>query len=429
MALPVSDTAPLRLPHILALYIGSVLGCGILLLPGLAAEIAGPASLLAWIIMTALVLPMSLTMGLLSVKYPNTGGVSHFVATAFNHQMGSLIGWFFLLSVVIGAPVLALTGAGYISSAFGLGRGWLVIIAAAILVIGIFLNYIGMKMTGQVQIAVVLTTIVILVVAFAGSITGVEPARFTPFMPNGWESVGHATTLVFWCFIGWEAVSHISEEFEDPERDVGKATVIAAGIISSLYLLTAFVVVGTGRYGPGISEVSLISLIQMNYGLYGGLFGGIAALFICIAPAIAYIGAASRLACSLAVTGYAPKSLARLSVRFGTPLGGLVFLSLCFALLLGIFGAGILPLATLIQLPNATFILTYLGGCAAGLFLLKGNRMGVWMSGISLILSFIIFLFVSWAILYPILITLVWSGYLVLSGKNKGIFRIRSDKK
>ncbi|MEK0452983.1 MAG: L-methionine/branched-chain amino acid exporter YjeH [Synergistaceae bacterium] len=87
--------ATLRLPQIIALYVGSVLGSGILIIPGVAAEIAGPASLISWGIMTLLVLPMALTMGLLSAKYPNAGGVSSFVTDAFNPHIGSLIGWFF----------------------------------------------------------------------------------------------------------------------------------------------------------------------------------------------------------------------------------------------------------------------------------------------------------------------------------------------
>ena len=70
--------ATLKLPQIIALYIGSVLGSGILIIPGVAAEVSGPASLLAWGLMTIFMLPMALTMGLLSAKYPNVGGVSLF---------------------------------------------------------------------------------------------------------------------------------------------------------------------------------------------------------------------------------------------------------------------------------------------------------------------------------------------------------------
>lgn len=104
----------LSLPQIVALYIGAVVGSGILLIPGLTAELAGPASIIAWLVMSILVIPMALTMGLLSAKYPNTGGVSHFVRLAFGDRPANCVGWFFLLSVPIGGPILAVTGANYI---------------------------------------------------------------------------------------------------------------------------------------------------------------------------------------------------------------------------------------------------------------------------------------------------------------------------
>jgi len=83
------------LPQAVALYVGAVLGSGVLLVPGLAAEIAGPASLLAWGLMTLLVLPMALVMGLLSARFPNAGGVAYFVSRAFGTKAGALTGWFF----------------------------------------------------------------------------------------------------------------------------------------------------------------------------------------------------------------------------------------------------------------------------------------------------------------------------------------------
>lgn len=411
--------ATLGLPQIIALYIGSVLGSGIMILPGVVADSSGPASLLAWVLMSLLVIPMALTMGLLSIKYPNSGGVSHFVSKAFNPDVGSLIGWFFLLSVVVGAPVIALVGAGYACAAVGLGDSSRLVLAAFILLTGILTNYVGMKMTSQVQIAVVVTTIVILVSAFAGSILAVDPKNFSPFMPFGWESVGQAGTLIFWSFLGWEAISHISEEFEDPERDVVKGTIIAALVIGVLYIGTAFVVIGTHSYGPGISDVSLIQLIKVSFGQYGVVFAGFAALFICIAPVIAYIGAACRLAYSLSITGYAPAFLSRLSDRFQTPVGGLGFLAVCFTILLWIFNSRVLSLSTLIQIPNATFILTYLGGCAAGVVLLGDRRFGVLVSVISLAMTAVVFLFVGWTVIYPAIITLVWGGFLMYRRRNE----------
>jgi amino acid efflux transporter len=415
----------LRLPQVIALYIGAVLGSGILILPGLAADLSGPASLISWGIMAVLVMPMALTMALLSATYPDTGGVSSFVAKAFNPQLGSLIGWFFLLSVVVGAPVIALTGAGYVCTGAGLGDIWRVMIAAAILAAGLLLNYTGMRITGMVQVAVVLTTIIILIATIAGSLTLIGPHNFTPFMPYGWESIGHTTTVLFWCFVGWEAIAHISGEFEKPEQDAIRGTVIAALVISTLYFLTAFVVVGTHSYGPALSDTSLIVIIKQSFGHLGAIIASIATLFICFAPAIAYIGAASRLAASLASRGFAPYQLAWFSYRYETPLGGLLFLSICFALILSVFSTGIVSLSTLIQIPSGTFILTYIGGCAAGVVLLKDTRFGVVLSTISLVLTTLIFLFINWVIIYPLCIAIIWVLFMVITKKHIGMFVFR----
>ena len=302
----------LRLPQVIALYIGAVLGSGILILPGLTAELAGPASLLAWGLMGVLVVPMALTMGLLSARYPDAGGVSFFVTRAFNPQIGSLIGLVFS-----SFSHRRCSGSCTYRSRF------MYVLQSVLVICGdsrsqlssyppeIILNYTGMKITGQVQVAVVLTTVIVIIGAIIGSFTSMAASNFRPFMPYGWESIGHASAVLFWCFIGWEAVSHISSEFENPGRDAIWGTLISAVIISILYFLTAFVVVGTHTYGNALSDVSLIHIIKASFGQSGAIVAGIAALFICMAPAIAYIGAASRLACSLATNGFAPVFLSR----------------------------------------------------------------------------------------------------------------------
>lgn len=404
-------TASLNLRQIIALYIGSVLGSGILLLPGITADLAGPASLVAWGIMSLLAIPMALTMGLLSIRLPHAGGVSHFVTKAFNPRSGSLVGYYFLSSAIMAVPVIALTGAGYACSAFGIGEQGRIPVTILILAIGLCSNYRGMRLTGQVQLAVVVATIVILAGAVTGSLHSINPTNFSPFLPNGWMSVGHAATLIFWCFLGWEAIAHVTEEFEDPGRDVLKGTIIASVIISILYLATVWAVIGTHSYGPGISEVSLIHLIGIAAGSEGKVITGIITLFITIAPSIAYIGAASRLAYTLSRSGSAPRFLSRLSPRYQTPTGGLAFLAACFVLILLVYDTNVISLATLIQIPNATFILTYLGGCIAGMILLRDNRLGMSVSIISLLFTGAVLCFVGWAIIWPVIITLLWAGY------------------
>ncbi|MNI67045.1 putative transporter [compost metagenome] len=128
-------------------------------------------------------------------------------------------------------------------------------------------------------------------------------------------------------------------------------------------------------------------------------------MLICTATIIAYIGAASRVAYSLSRQGDAPKWMGILSKRYHTPVGALIFLSICFILVLLLYGSKVVSLTTIIQLPNASFILTYLFGCAAGVRLLRDSKWGVSISLISLLCTAFVFPFTGWAILYPCVIT------------------------
>ncbi|MGC7873372.1 amino acid permease [Desulfosporosinus sp. SYSU MS00001] len=413
------------LPQAIALYIGAVLGSGVLIVPGLAAEIAGPASLLAWGLMTLLILPLALSMGLLSSKFPNAGGVSYFVTKAFGPETGSLVGWFFLMSVPIGAPVAALTGAGYMSAAMGWSDSMRVALAAVMLAVGLFINIVGMKVAGQVQIAVVLAIVAVLMAVIVGAVPNIEYVNFRPFMPHGWWSVGKAASILFWCYIGWEAVSHLSEEFIDPQRAAVKGVTIAAVVVGLLYFLTAFATVGTHNYNTAGSDASLVLVISKLFGRWGALAAGLTGVFICTATIIAYTGAASRLAYALAREGKAPRWMSVLSKRFGTPIGGIAFLVLCFAAVLYVYASGGISLTTLIQIPNATFILTYLGGCAAGIRLLKGSFWGVRLSWLSFLSTAAVFPFVGWAILYPLVIIVGFGMTSRIRNRNSLSFKYR----
>ncbi|WP_226003179.1 amino acid permease [Paenibacillus sp. BJ-4] len=394
------------LPQAIALYIGAVLGSGILIVPGLAAQMAGPASLLAWGFMTLLILPMALSMGLLSAKFPNAGGVSHFVTLAFSPRAGAYIGWFFLMSVPIGAPVAALTGAGYMTAAMGWGEESRIMLAAAMLAVGLVINWIGMKVAGRIQIAVVIAIVAVLIFAIAAALPQMKPVHFIPFVPHGWLPVGQAAAILFWCFIGWEAVSHMSEEFTNPQRAAVKGVTIAAVIVGLLYFLTALATVGTQSYLAGGSDASLVWVISRAIGPWGAVIAGLTGIFICTATIIAYVGAASRVAFALSRQGHAFRWMGMLSRRFHTPIGGIAFLTVCFVIIMSLYSSGAVSLTNLIQFPNATFILTYLGGCAAGIKLLRGSRWGVAISSVSFISTAVVFPFVGWAMLYPCLISI-----------------------
>ena len=95
-----------------ALYVGAVLGPGLLIVPALAAEAAGPASLVAWAALLVLSAPLAATFAALGVRFPEAGGTAAYVRAAFGRRPGAVTGWWFLVGVVLGAPAVAVRG-GY----------------------------------------------------------------------------------------------------------------------------------------------------------------------------------------------------------------------------------------------------------------------------------------------------------------------------
>lgn len=102
-----------------ALYVGAVLGTGILVLPAVAAETAGPASVLAWLALVVLSLPIALTFAAISREHPDAAGFSGAIERAFGSRWGAVAGWLFLAQAPTGYVIAALIAGEYAASVVG----------------------------------------------------------------------------------------------------------------------------------------------------------------------------------------------------------------------------------------------------------------------------------------------------------------------
>lgn len=401
-----------------SLYVGAVVGSGVLLVPGLAAEIAGPASLLAWVLMSFLVVPPVLTLGLLSARYPDAGGVATFVRTAFGRSAGAVVGWFFLLSVPMGAPIVAVTAAAYVGAALPLGGAGQAGAAVVILVVVLATNLLGMRLAGGVQVLVIAAVVGVIVFTVGGALSKIEAANFIPFAPHGWPAVGQAAAVMFWCFIGWEAVTHLSEEFVDPQRDVLRSVGLSLGVVSVLYFMVALATVGTGSYGGESGSYAALAVMMRDLvGPAAGAVTGVTAFLICIAAANAYVGGAARVALALARAGAAPRFLGRVDAMRSVPVGGLCFVGTGAAVFLGLLLTGRVTVAELILFPNATFVAIYLGGSLAGIRLLRDTGWGVRTAWMSLAATAAVYVFLGRAALLPPTVVLAWGFFTFFKGR------------
>ncbi len=167
-----------------AVSIGAVLGTGVVGLPALGAHIAGPASLVAWLALIILSIPLASTFASLGARYPDAGGVSTYVRQAFGARAAAVVGWCFFFAVPTGAPAAALFGGAYVASAFGGGRRTELLACAAIILIVTATNYGGIRLSGGVQLALAATLVVLLVITTALALPHGHLTNLHPFAPQ-----------------------------------------------------------------------------------------------------------------------------------------------------------------------------------------------------------------------------------------------------
>ncbi|VBB08436.1 amino acid/polyamine transporter i [Lucifera butyrica] len=390
-----------------ALTIGAVLGSGVLVLPALAANIAGPASIISWLLMGLLAVSIVIVLANLAGRWPNSGGIAFYAERAFGPTAGTVTGWLFLGTVPIGAPVGALIGANYVALFLSLTQAETTLLAATMLAVALFFNYRGISLSGKVQLAVVSTIAVILLIAIISSFSQVKTQFFIPFAPNGWIPVGVAMTVLFWAFVGWEMIAHLAEEFKNPARDIGLSLGISLLVVNLLYLLLALVIIGTGAYrGPGQSA-ALAALTSHSLGPWAGAIIAVLGFLVCYGTIHTYIAGFSRLIYAQAKQGNFPFYFAALHPRYQTPHKVLQILFFIFGLVLIIGYRFNHDLTALIQFTSAIFIAVYIIGMASAVKLLREVPLARISAVISFCLCIVIYCFTGWASLYPLVLSLI----------------------
>lgn len=349
--------------HGTAMTVGAVIGAGVLVLPALAAEEAGPASLVSWALMGLFTLPMLAAIAQMSSRFPNSGGIAAYARQAFGSGMERLAGFLIFAAVPIGVPPITLIGASYFNSLFGWGSDAAYITAAAMVFTAAALNWRGVEISGRAQLCAVGVIVAVLLFVTLSSLGSVRAANFTPFAPHGAGAAAHAMSLLFFAFLGWEMIGHLAEEFKNPLRDIPRSLGAAFAIVCAVYIALAFVIVGSGVYRESAST-AMISLIRQRWG--GGAASALALLgfVICYCPLHTYTAGFSRLLYSQAREGFFPERFGALHPLYNTPYAALFFFAALNFALLFLSWALSWDLKPLMKIPSAIFLFVY----AIGMF-------------------------------------------------------------
>ncbi|WP_332237399.1 APC family permease [Sporolactobacillus sp. KGMB 08714] len=395
-----------------ALTIGAVLGCGILVLPSITANNAGPASLLSWILMSLISFPIVLTIAHLAQIMPSAGGIAAYVERAFGPMTSSVLSWIMLGSIPVGVPIVALTGAFYVNDILPVNIWEVIGMAALILAVSLFLHVRGIELSAKVGLGVICGILGLLITAVAVSAPYIRRDAFTPFVPDGWLSVGSASVIIFFSFVGWEMIVPLAEEFKNPEKDIFVSLLLGAFCIAILYISVSFVTVGTHSYGGKKEIASLSILISKGLGTAGAALTTVLALFITFSSVHANIAGFSRMVYAQARGGNFPAFFAALHPQHRTPVRVLAVLGAIFGIVLILYGWVRPDLGTLLKGPSAVFITSYILTMLAALKILRPLTIGWLMAFLSLTFSVILLFFSGWAILYPAALSALGVLYL-----------------
>jgi len=392
--------------HLIALGIGAIIGAGIFVLTGhAAASYAGSGVVVSFAIAGTGCLFAGLCYAEYAAMIPVAGSAYTYTYATMGRLMAWIIGWNLVLEYLAAGSTVAVGWSGYFSDLMAKQLGMPIpaafdgapfklegfhnlvatgayfnLPAVALVALVTFVLIVGVNMSANFNnLMVAIKLVIVLVVIFVG-FSHIIPANHEPFIPAntgtfgqfGWTGVFRATGVIFFAYIGFDAVSVAAQEARNPQRDVPLGILGSLLICTVLYMLMSWVVTGIAAYPtlnvahPVSQAVEAIPETQwltpyVNVGAVVGLASVVLVLLL----------GQSRIFYAMAKDGMIPPLFSDIHPRFKTPWRGSLITGAFCAL-----GAGILPLDILGELVSIGTLLAFVIVCV-GVMMLRVQRPNV----------------------------------------------------
>lgn len=316
----------------IAIGVGTMIGAGIFVFPGLAAGRAGPAAAGSFAIGAVIALLVALPASELATAMPKSGGGYYFVSRAMGAVAGAVVGISIWLGLVF-ATAFYLVGFGNYAAEVllqaGVSLGGVPVIVPLGLVTGAFLtalNAVGTENAAKLQNYVVglLLAILVLFLSYGGlDAVGVFGAESTPerFLPFGPLPVFTTAALVFTSYLGFAQVATVAGDIKQPGRNLPLAMVVSVVAVGVLYVATIFVAtsaIPSAELGE-LGETAIVIVADELLGTVGAVAILVAGLLATLSSANASILSTSRAVFAVSRDALLPKWASRMNLRYGTP--------------------------------------------------------------------------------------------------------------
>jgi APA family basic amino acid/polyamine antiporter len=356
-----------------ALGIGAVIGTGIFVTIGEGIGKAGPAVVLSFMLAGLTCAFSALCYAELASSIPVSGSAYTYAYATMGELIAWIIGWDLVLEYGVSIAAVAVGwGANlnsFLDTAFGfklpdsisLARekgGVLNLPAVAIVIAVMFLLVRGVRETTRTNFIMVAVKLVILaffiVVAFAAAFNG---DNLSPFSPEGSHGVVSAAALIFFAYIGFDAVSTGAEEAKEPKRDLPIAIIGSLVICTIVYILVSIAAVGSlDAKALQESEAPLATVLDEGAGIsWAASLLAFGALVAITSVLLTIFYGQTRIIFAMARDGLMPRNIAKVSPRYGTPAKLTIGLGAFIAVL-----AAFIPLNEIVQLVNIGTLFAFL---------------------------------------------------------------------
>ena len=377
--------------NLTALGIGSIIGTGIFVLTGTAAaQNAGPALVISMVIAAVACGFAGLCYAELAAMIPVAGSAYTYAYATVGELIAWIIGWDLILEYALSGATVAVGWSGYfvsfmsdlgihippeltaapgttvalasgatVAGAFNLPATIIVLLVSALLVIGI------KESAGTNTVLVVIKSMVLVLFVVAG-VSFINRDNLTPFIPPntgefghfGWSGILRGAGVIFFAYIGFDAVSTAAQEAKNPQRDMPTGILASLAICTVLYIAVAVVLVGIVPYQRLNTASPLAVGIDATGLTWLSPVIKVSALFGMFSTMLVQLLGQTRIFYSMSRDGLLPDAFGRVHPRFRTPHLSTMLTGVVIAL-----AAGLLPIGVLSQLVSMGTLLAFVLVC------------------------------------------------------------------
>ncbi len=280
-----------------ALGLGAVVGTGIFAILGKAVGDSGPAIVVSFVLAGITCLFSALSYAEMAAAVPVSGSAYTYSYATLGELIAWIIGWDLILEHGFSVAVVAVAFGGYLKglldSVLGTslpdsitqppGEGGTFNLFAVLLVLGVtFVLAVGVRESVRFNTGMVFVKVGILLLFIVLAFTAFHSGNFDPFQPKGFSGTANAASLIFFAYIGFDAVSTSSEEVKDPGKALPKGIIGSLLIATALYVLVAVAAIGAFNYKKLVGDDQPLATILRD-GVGTSVGADLVSLGACIA--------------------------------------------------------------------------------------------------------------------------------------------------